>query len=151
MEILDLFNEKVEMLDPSNYVDKVILNEISDEQCIIEDINTGIQINYLNCSVILSYGFSSLKLTVRHDLVFFGMPEEFIEITNYRRNRRKFDLNKGIECAVPILNSHRLTAEDKSFIISELKKAIEMAEMVTINNMTKPKMQNARKRLLNKE
>ena len=163
-------NEKVELLDPSYYVDKVNIDissytdkaNFDIKKCIIEDKIIGIKVNYYICQYLLRYSISTSDLSIKHQFIwdekYIDLQDEFIEIKNKENTSKKFSLTRGILYENEFFedgyfeNGEKivLTVEDKSLIISELQQAIEKAEMVTIKNMTTPKMQNARKRSLNK-
>ena len=146
-------NDKFDMVDPSNYIDNISFScNINNNQTELEikDKKTKFKSEYIRNDNRLLYNFIYGKkpnIAISHHYTKthnHTQPKEVISIyhdyDDYNNNRNislEYNLTNNFLKYKNYSDNHKQpsTYEQKATLIYELKKAIQMAEIVTINNM----------------
>ncbi len=159
-------NDKFDMLDPSNYIDNISFSWDTDNnktQFTILDNKTKFESKYTRDNNRLLYNFyygKGLFISISHQYInennesFEPIPSEeviYIYHNSYQHNKEKnIDIRYNLTNKSYIQENQikPITPEQKTFIIEELKKAIQVAKRTTINNMCVPKEPNNMRKIL---
>ncbi|MDD2181208.1 MAG: hypothetical protein PHW32_02435 [Bacilli bacterium] len=165
-EIINPFtNDEIEMLDPNNYTDKITFNCYGDENEInltVIDKKTKFWAEHKRSEKFMTYGLYYGKKPRIHIHHYFDAKDENlrspVEVICLSHSYDKFNDKREIDLRYDLTNGltyktyaneeekQSITPEQKTLIINELQKAIQTAELITINNMSKPKEQKTIKK-----